>query len=140
MVGEFRDGRGEFYDQETFQGRSIYVRFIWSGMTSTSCRWEQAFSADGGRTWETNWIMEFTRDLAVLELRQYTLHPGARDTLVDLFDEHFVESQEALGSWVLGQFRDLGDSNRFAWVRGFDSGPRSFRCSTRRAPRSSHVS
>lgn len=61
MVGEFKDGRGEFYDQETFQGRSIYVRFIWSGITPTSCRWEQAFSPDGGKTWETNWIMEFTR-------------------------------------------------------------------------------
>lgn len=120
MVGEFKDGRGEFYDQETFQGRSIYVRFIWSGITPSSCRWEQAFSADGGRTWETNWIMEFTRALNVLELRQYTLHPGARDTLVDLFDEHFVESQEALGMGVLGQFRDTGNADRFVWLRGFE--------------------
>ena len=61
MVGEFKDGRGEFFDQETFEGRSIFCRFIWSEITATSCRWEQAFSADGGRTWETNWIMEFTR-------------------------------------------------------------------------------
>jgi hypothetical protein len=61
MVGEFKDGRGEFYDQETFRGRSIYVRYIWSRITPTSCQWEQAFSADGGQTWETNWIMEFTR-------------------------------------------------------------------------------
>jgi hypothetical protein len=62
MVGEFKQGRGEFYDQETFEGRSIYVRFIWSGITATSCRWEQAFSADGGQTWETNWIMDFIRE------------------------------------------------------------------------------
>jgi hypothetical protein len=61
MVGEFKDGRGEFYNLETFQGRSIYVRFIWSGITPEACRWEQAFSADGGQTWETNWIMTFTR-------------------------------------------------------------------------------
>lgn len=61
MVGEFRNGRGEFYDQELFEGRSIYVRFIWSDITPTSCRWEQAFSADGGKTWEVNWVMEFTR-------------------------------------------------------------------------------
>jgi hypothetical protein len=61
MIGEFRDGRGEFYDQEFFEGRSIYVRFIWSDITPTSCRWEQAFSADGGKTWEVNWIMEMTR-------------------------------------------------------------------------------
>lgn len=61
MMGSFKDGRGEFYDQEMFEGRSIYVRFIWSAITPVSCRWEQAFSADGGKTWETNWIMELTR-------------------------------------------------------------------------------
>jgi hypothetical protein len=61
MIGSFRDGRGEFYDQEMFEGRSIYVRFIWSAITAASCRWEQAFSADGGKTWETNWIMELSR-------------------------------------------------------------------------------
>ena len=61
MIGSFKDGRGEFYNQEMFEERAIYVRFVWSGITATSCRWEQAFSADGGKTWETNWIMEFTR-------------------------------------------------------------------------------
>jgi hypothetical protein len=61
MVGEFHDGRGEFYDQEQFRGRSIYVRYVWSGISKTSCRWEQAFSGDGGKTWETNWVMELTR-------------------------------------------------------------------------------
>jgi BNR/Asp-box repeat protein len=61
MIGSFQDGRGEFYDQEMFEGRSIYVRFIWSAITPASCRWEQAFSADGGKTWETNWIMELSR-------------------------------------------------------------------------------
>jgi hypothetical protein len=61
MIGGFKDGRGEFYDQEFFEGKSIYVRFIWSDITPSSARWEQAFSADGGKTWETNWVMEFTR-------------------------------------------------------------------------------
>jgi hypothetical protein len=61
MIGGFKDGRGEFYDQELFEGRSIYVRYIWSNITADSARWEQAFSPDGGKTWETNWIMEFTR-------------------------------------------------------------------------------
>ena len=61
MVGGFAEGRGEFYDQELFEGRAIFSRFIWSAITATSCRWEQAFSADGGRSWETNWMMEFTR-------------------------------------------------------------------------------
>ncbi len=61
MVGEFKDGRGMFVAQETFAGKRIVSRFIWSDMTDTSCRWEQAFSADGGATWETNWMMEFVR-------------------------------------------------------------------------------
>jgi quinol monooxygenase YgiN len=55
----------------------------------------------------------------ILEFRQYTLHPGKRDVLIDLFDREFVESQEALGMRILGQFRDLDDPNRFVWLRGF---------------------
>jgi hypothetical protein len=61
MIGGFRDGRGEFYSQEVFEGNHIYNRFIWSKITGNTCQWEQAFSEDGGRTWETNWIMEFER-------------------------------------------------------------------------------
>jgi hypothetical protein len=61
LIGGFANGRGEFFAQEPFEGRHIFSRFIWSEITETSCRWEQAFSADGGKTWETNWIMEFTR-------------------------------------------------------------------------------
>jgi hypothetical protein len=61
MIGGFTDGRGEFYSQEVFEGQHIYSRFIWSKVTSNSCQWEQAFSMDGGKTWETNWVMEFER-------------------------------------------------------------------------------
>jgi len=61
MIGGFTQGRGEFYAQEVFEGRYIFSRFIWSDITPTSCHWEQAFSADGGKTWETNWIWELTR-------------------------------------------------------------------------------
>jgi hypothetical protein len=60
-VGEFRDGRGEFYDQETLNGRTILVRFVISDITANSCRFEQAFSDDGGKTWEVNWIAVDTR-------------------------------------------------------------------------------
>jgi hypothetical protein len=60
MVGHFDGPRGEFYSQEVFSGRHIFNRFIWT-VNSETCRWEQAFSVDGGRTWETNWIMDFTR-------------------------------------------------------------------------------
>jgi hypothetical protein len=60
-IGEFRAGRGEFYDQEHIGGRAILVRNVWSDITSTSCRFEQAFSSDGGKTWEVNWIATDTR-------------------------------------------------------------------------------
>jgi hypothetical protein len=60
-VGEFKDGRGEFFDQETFNGRTILVRNVWSDITADSCRFEQSFSDDGGKTWELNWIAVDTR-------------------------------------------------------------------------------
>jgi hypothetical protein len=55
----------------------------------------------------------------IVELRQYTLRPGQRDVLIDLFDREFVETQEAAGMGVLGQFRDLDAPDRFVWLRGF---------------------
>ncbi|MBW8844945.1 MAG: NIPSNAP family protein [Burkholderiales bacterium] len=58
-------------------------------------------------------------DCRVIELRQYTLHPGQRDTLIELFEREFVDGQEAVGIRVLGQFRDLDDADRFVWLRGF---------------------
>jgi hypothetical protein len=60
-IGEFKNGRGEFYDQEPFNGRTILVRNVWSDITANSCRFEQAFSDDGGKTWELNWIAVDTR-------------------------------------------------------------------------------
>jgi len=62
MIGGFKNGRGEFYDQEDFQGAAIYVRFVFSDITPTFFRLEQAFSADGGKTWEPNWIATFNRE------------------------------------------------------------------------------
>jgi hypothetical protein len=60
-IGEFKNGRGEFFDQETLNGRAILVRFVMSDTTPDSCRFEQAFSEDGGKTWEVNWIATDTR-------------------------------------------------------------------------------
>jgi len=60
-IGEFKNGRGEFFSQETLNGRAIFVRFVISDITSNSCRFEQAFSDDGGKTWEVNWIAIDTR-------------------------------------------------------------------------------
>jgi hypothetical protein len=55
----------------------------------------------------------------VLELRNYVMHPGQRDVLIDIFERRFIEPQEALGAQVLGSFRDLDDANRYPWLRGF---------------------
>jgi quinol monooxygenase YgiN len=59
----------------------------------------------------------------IVELRQYTLHPQRRETLIELFEREFVESQEAVGIRVIGQFRDLDDPDRFVWLRGFQTMP-----------------
>ena len=64
-VGEFRNGRGEFYDQESVNGRMVFVRNIWSDIADSSCHFEQAFSDDGGKTWETNWIADDTIDRSI---------------------------------------------------------------------------
>ncbi len=55
-IGEFKNGRGEFYNQETLNGRAILVRFVIFDITPNSAKFEQAFSDDGGKTWEVNWI------------------------------------------------------------------------------------
>jgi hypothetical protein len=60
---------------------------------------------------------------SVVELRQYTLHAGQRDVLIQLFDREFVESQEAVGMRIVGQFRDLERPNRFVWIRAFRDMP-----------------
>jgi len=60
-VGHWTNGRGEFYDTEEFNGKPIVVRYVWSDITATSGHFEQSFSADGGKTWEVNWISTITR-------------------------------------------------------------------------------
>lgn len=60
-VGEFRNGRGDFYDQEPIDGKSVLVRFSIWGISADTAQSEQAFSADGGKTWETNWINRYKR-------------------------------------------------------------------------------
>ena len=61
LVGSFENGVGTFYADDTFDGKPIQVRFIWSVPRPDVPRWEQAFSIDSGENWETNWIMDFTR-------------------------------------------------------------------------------
>lgn len=61
MIGAFSDGVGTFHADDTLAGRPIRVRFLWTRTRDAAPQWEQAFSADGGESWETNWIMQFNR-------------------------------------------------------------------------------
>lgn len=61
VVGQFENGVGTFYADDTLNGTPIRIRFVWSSENPQKPRWEQAFSADDGATWETNWTMEFSR-------------------------------------------------------------------------------
>jgi quinol monooxygenase YgiN len=77
----------------------------------------------GGDSTVTDEFLSLPTCCPIVELRQYTLHQGQRDVLIDLFDREFIETQEADGMRVLGQFRDLDHPNRFVWLRGFPDMP-----------------
>ena len=61
VKGSFHNGVGTFYADDTENGKPVRIRFIWSKITPTSCHWEQAYSPDGGKTWETNWVQDLKR-------------------------------------------------------------------------------
>jgi hypothetical protein len=61
QVGEFQNGRGEFFAQDTINGKTILIRFVWTNTTTSTPHFEQSFSDDGGKTWEVNWITDQTR-------------------------------------------------------------------------------
>jgi hypothetical protein len=61
QVGQFKNGRGEFYGMDTWKGKTVLVRFVWTNTTTNSPHFEQSYSDDGGKTWEVNWITDQTR-------------------------------------------------------------------------------
>ena len=123
VVGSFDGDVGTFYGDDAFEGRPIRVRFLWT--RGTSPRWEQAFSTDGGKTWETNWTMDMTREdrparerYGVVELRRYAIAPGGLDRFARSFDAYFPEAFQALDAIAFGQFAERGRADRFTWLRG----------------------
>ena len=102
-VGEFRNGRGEFYDWEEYDGRMILVRNVWKDITPTSCRFEQSFSDDGGKSWELNWVATDTR---IQDEPSAPANTGSHD-----FDFE-------LGTWTVKNARLLDPMTDSAkWVR-----------------------
>lgn len=127
MSGAFASGVGVFYGYERFRERMIFLRFHWMTIDRDRARWEQAFSEDGGATWETNWVMEFDRAPecarvgGIVELRRYVLHPGAREALITLFERELMEPQVAARMELIAQYRDVDDPNAFTWLRSFSN-------------------
>src|SRR6185437_12559673 len=78
MLGDFAQGRGVFYDRETINGRAVEVRNIYSGATADTYHFEQAFSSDGGKTWETNFIANLTRDVHGASQARFAGEPAAQ--------------------------------------------------------------
>ena len=121
VVGAFADGTGTFEGADTFEGRPILVRFVWSRTRTETPRWEQAFSEDGGKSWETNWFMDFARaegapqvahlkDFQVIELRRYKVREGRRESFARYFESFFPEAFQQLGAIAFGQFFERAQS------------------------------
>jgi hypothetical protein len=85
QVGEFKNGVGEFYCQDTFNGRTILIRYVWSAITQNSAHFEQSFSDDGGKTWEVNWITDQTR---IADTAAKTSAPPAQESAADQDGQH----------------------------------------------------
>src|SRR5438445_2316827 len=97
-IGGFKDGRGEFFDQEMLHGRAILVRFVISDITANSAHFEQSFSDDGGKTWEVNWIATDTRAKDT---------PDQAPTAFPIEDRATAERQTNFARWLYRSRRIL---------------------------------
>ena len=127
VVGSFDNNIGKFYAKDVFNGKEIMVMFRWDKTNPEKPVWSQAFSADGGQSWEWNWYMNFSRSedltsnqvLKVIELRNYLLKPDTLNTFNSVFEDHFLEIQNVLGGPVIGHFKIRNIDDHFFWIRGF---------------------
>ena len=125
VVGSFQGGIGKFFGKDSFNGKPIWVQFVWDARDPAHPVWSQAFSADKGKSWEWNWYMYFSRSdsttVGVLELRDYLINHGQRDRFVDYFEANLIAPQQSLGGNVLGRYRVKNNEDNFFWMRGFES-------------------
>jgi hypothetical protein len=138
MVGSFKNNVGFFYARDHYQDKPILVQFKWDVTNKKQPVWSQAFSMDKGETWEWNWHMHFSKEnvydnntagsvdrpdstipIGVIELRNYGIKHGLRDSFIHYFEENFIQPQEALKGYLLGQYRVKGYEDNFCWIRGF---------------------
>jgi hypothetical protein len=99
MVGQFSGERGEFYNQDVYEGRAIFTRFVWTGITGQTPHFEQSYSADGGKTWETNWITDQTSDSGRVpaQTNSDAVKPEALKPSVERDAQH--DFDPLMGSW-----------------------------------------
>ncbi|MGI8580901.1 MAG: hypothetical protein ACR2KX_01810 [Chitinophagaceae bacterium] len=135
MLGSFENNIGNFYGRDNFRGKPVHVKFRWDATNPLKPIWSQAFSADRGKTWEWNWYMYFSKknidentqkndipkSIGVIELRNYVLKQGMRDSFISYFEENLIQSQRALKAYPIGQYRVKGYEDNFFWIRGFEN-------------------
>jgi hypothetical protein len=102
QIGEFKNGRGEFYAQDMLNGKSILIRFVWTNTTTNTPHFEQSFSEDGGKTWELNWITDQTRvpeesDKSAAASPVPQTGSGARATTAERDGQH--DFDPLVGTW-----------------------------------------
>lgn len=135
VLGSFENNVGTFIGEDSHEGKPVYVKFRWNAVNPLKPVWSQAFSADKGRTWEWNWHMHFSKvekneniktidipkKISVIELRNYILKPGMRDSFINYFEDNLILTQYCLNGYPLGQYRVKGLEENFFWIRGFEN-------------------
>jgi hypothetical protein len=147
LVGRFQDGRGEFFGEDEVHGRKVLSRYRWEFFDSDSPNWEQAFSPDGGKSWETNWMMRFTRTADLLQRdrssngqlswlkeattgfeeeipRRVAFKSGTKTVVVQLQRLEWVEAQRDYVLLHLGEERHMVRSTMSSMASSLD--PRQF--------------
>lgn len=116
MIGVFRDGTGRFYDQEDDQGRAVFVRDLYSRIAPRSYHWQQAFSWDGGTTWQPNWNVTLTLESSDAPAGQGMLRAPASDPVASASASHQFDF--AWGNWRTDiAFLPDPFSSRSHWIK-----------------------